>query len=103
MIEFAEFVHLLRDVVLIVGVILVTISVFLIAVVAFVLYRKAAPTLEFLQRTSQHVDEVSKTTLDQFIRPLAGNLGASINFGRVLGFLLRVGRKNRRKDYGEAE
>ena len=90
MTEFAETVGVIRDFVLIV--------IFLLAIIVLlVLYKKIAGVLDSAKRTLKSAEDVAAAVSEKVVGPAASGSGLAFGAGKLVGFVLGLSGKRRRK------
>ena len=86
----AEIIAVIRDIAFIV-LLLVTL------VVAIVLVRKVSSVLNSAKRTAKGVEDMMSTVSGSVIKPAAAGSGVAFGAGKVLAFILGLGRRKKRQ------
>lgn len=86
----AEIIAVIRDIAFIV-LLLVTL------VVAIVLVRKVSSVLSSAKRTAKGVEDMMSTVSGSVVKPAAAGSGVAFGAGKVLAFILGLGRRKKRQ------
>lgn len=86
----AEIIAVIRDIAFIV-LLLVTL------VVAIVLVRKVSSVLNSAKRTAKGVEDMMSTVSGSVVKPAAAGSGVAFGAGKVLAFILGLGRRKKRQ------
>ena len=95
----AEFVAVVRDLTIIMFTMVGVLGMTIVIIIALLLYRKIAPTLDSAKTTMKTAQEISSQLSEKVLKPLIGASTMSYTAGRVVGFVLGLlrgkgGKKN---------
>ena len=95
-----EFIGLMRDILLAVLAMVSIFAVLAILVITWVIYRKISPLASSGGRIAKHIEEATSRIRTQVIDPLLKGGGMLYTIGRIVGFLLGLGRPGGGKKNG---